>query len=65
MSSETRRHKALDAMGPLLGPGVAIRAYAVGRANARMSTAVTYVIASFLLLLVVVAVLTGHIYVPG
>jgi hypothetical protein len=26
---------------------------------------VTYVIASFLLLLVVVAVLTGHIYVPG
>ncbi len=65
MGSETRRRKALGAMGPLLAPGVSVRAYAVGRANARMTTAVTYVIAGLLLVLVVVAVLTGHVYLPG
>jgi len=65
MSSETRRRRALDAMGRLLAPGVSVRAYGTGRANARMSAPVTYVIAVFLLLLVVVAVLTERIYVPG
>jgi hypothetical protein len=65
MSSGKRQRKALDAVGRLLAPGVDVRAYGAGRANARMSTQVTYVIVGFLVLLVVVAVLTQRIYFPG
>ena len=65
MSTEKRQRKALDAVGRLLPPGVSPRAYAAARANARMSPRVTYAIVAFLIVLVVVAVLTGRILIPG
>ncbi|HVC71746.1 MAG TPA: hypothetical protein VNC61_15940 [Acidimicrobiales bacterium] len=65
MSSEKKQRKDLDSVGRLLPAGVGVRAYGVGRANARMSTRVTYVIVGFLMALVVVAVVTGRVFIPG
>jgi hypothetical protein len=65
MGTETKQRKALDVVDRLLPPGVTARAFGAGRANARMTPQVTYLIVGFLVLLVVVAVLTGRILIPG
>jgi hypothetical protein len=65
MSSEKRQAKALSDLGRVLAPEVRARAYAAGRANARMTPQATYLVVGVLLLILVVAVATGRILIPG
>ena len=65
MSSERKQRKAVSSLTGVLPAGTAVRAYAAGRANARMTRPAAYLIAGFVALFVLVAVLTGRLLIPG
>jgi hypothetical protein len=65
VSVERRQAKAVRSLTKVLPQGTVVKAYGVGRANARMTRAAAGIIIGFAFVYAAVAVLTGRLLIPG